>query len=93
MLVHVDLFCGGGLGQAGHGHDVAGEGDDETRPGTDLQAAYGDGEVLRRAQKGGVIGEGILGLGHADGKVPKAQGLQLGGLLLAARVRVTPLPR
>ena len=82
MLVHVDLFGGGDLGQAGHGEDVAGEGNQEAGAGGDLNVPHGDGEVLRGTQELGVIGEGILGLGHADGQVIKAEVGELLELLL-----------
>ena len=65
ILVHVDLLGGGHFGQAGHGHDIAGEGDDEASSGAHLQVADGNLKALGRAQQGGVVGEGVLGLGHA----------------------------
>ena len=65
VLVHVDALGGRDLRKTGHGHDVAGEGHQEAGAGRDLQVAHGDGKALGRAQKGGVIGEGLLGLGHA----------------------------
>ena len=38
-LVHVDLLGGGDFGQAGHGHNVAGEGNNEACACGDLQVS------------------------------------------------------
>ena len=44
--VHVDIFGGGDLRQAGHGEDVAGEDYYEAGAGGDLHVFHGDGEML-----------------------------------------------
>ncbi len=93
VLVHVDLLGGGDLGQAGHGEDVPGQGHEEARPGGHLQVPHGDGEVLRRAQQLGVVGEAVLGLGHADGVVAIPLRRKLGGLLSGRFGEDHSLPR
>ena len=82
VLVYVHLFGRRHFGQAGQGHDVAGEGDQEPGAGGHLNIAYRDGEAPGRAQQGGVIREGVLSLGHADGQGAKAQLSELRRLLL-----------
>ena len=76
------------LGQARHGHDVAGERHHEAGAGSDLDVPHRDTEALGRAQALGVVGEGVLGLGHADGQVGEALLLDLGHLLLRGRGEV-----
>ena len=51
VLVYVHLFGRGHFGQAGHGHDVAGEGDQEPGAGGHLNIAYRDGEAPGRARR------------------------------------------
>ena len=69
-------------GQAGHGHDVAGEGNQEAGAGGDLHVAHRHGEAGGRAQLGLIVGEAVLGLGHADGHLVEAQSGELLDLLL-----------
>ena len=85
VFVHVDLLGGGDPGQAGHGHDIPGEGDDEAGAGAHLQVANGDLKALGGPQQGGVVGEGVLGLGHANRHIPEAEGFQLGDFFLSRR--------
>ena len=84
VLVHVDLFGSGDLGETGHGHDVTREGHDEPGAGADLQIPHSDGEALRRTQQSGIVGQGILGLCHAHRQIAEAQIKELLGLLLGA---------
>ena len=53
VLVHVDALGSGDLRQAGHGHDLTGEGNEEACARGDLDIAHGDGEALRRASFAG----------------------------------------
>ena len=39
---------------------------------SDFEVADGDFEVARATGFGGVVGEGVLGFGHADGQVSQA---------------------
>ena len=48
-------------------------------------------EAAGRAQQGLVVGEGVLGLGHADGQVAEAQVGELLGLLLGVGGEHHPL--
>ena len=50
VLVHVDALGGGNLGQAGHGHDLAGQGTQKAGTGGNLHVPDGDGEVPGSAQ-------------------------------------------
>lgn len=68
----VDGFGGGDFGQGGHAHHGAGEGDEEAGSVGDFEVAHGDVEVARATGFGGVVGEGILGFGHADGQISQA---------------------
>ena len=71
VIGHVDALRGGNLRQTGHGHDITGEHHDEAGTGGHLHVLNGYGEVFRCAQFGGIIGEAVLGLGHADGNLSK----------------------
>ena len=46
--VDVDTLCSRYLRQAGHRHDVAGQGNHEASASGDLDVAHRDGEVARR---------------------------------------------
>ena len=81
VLVDVDALGSRDFRQTGHGHDITGEGDDEAGAGGDLQVADRDPEVFRCALLGRVIGEGVLGLGHADGHLVEAELFELFQLL------------
>ena len=70
-LVYVDGLGGGGFGQAGHGDDLAREGHDKARARAQAHLAHGDGEVLRPSDELGVVGEGVLRLGHTHGQRPE----------------------
>ena len=52
--------------QARHGHDLAGDGDDEAGARRKPHLAHGDDVAFRRAAQVRVGGEGILRLRHAD---------------------------
>jgi hypothetical protein len=56
VFVDVDRFSGRLARQAGHGHDVTRQGDDETGSGADAQFADRDRKAGRPAQQGGIIG-------------------------------------
>lgn len=74
FLVDVDGQGRRSFGQARHGHDVSRDGHEEPRPGGDADLADGDGEVPGPPLDGRVVGEGGLGLGHADQKPVQSQG-------------------
>ena len=61
VLVHVDLLGGGRLRQAGHGHNVPGQGHQEAGAGGHLDVPHGDGKILRGPQQVLVVGEGGTG--------------------------------
>ena len=81
VLVYVDPLRCGNLGKSGHGHDIAGQGNDETCARADLEVADGNSEALGSTEQSGVIGERVLGLGHADGQSREAEVSQLFDLL------------
>ncbi len=81
VLIDVDALGGRDFRQAGHGHDVTGEGDDEAGAGGDFEVADRDAEIFRCALLGRVIGEGVLGLGHADRHLVEAELFELLELL------------
>ena len=76
VFVHVDFFGGRYFRQTGHFHDAAADGDDEARAGRQGQAADGDGEAARTAQKFGVVAERILRFRHAHRQFVQAQFFQ-----------------
>ena len=71
------LFGRRHLRQAGHGHDVAADHDDELGAGGEPHLAHVDHVVRRRAAQPRVGGERVLGLGHAHRVVAVAVVLQL----------------
>ena len=75
----------GTLRQTRHGHDVARERDDEPGAGGRVDVADGEPEAGRSAQLGGIVGEGVLGLGDADRGLPEPHRLALGDVLLRGR--------
>jgi hypothetical protein len=76
-----DLLGGGDLGQSGHAHDVAGQGDNEAGSGGEAQLADREGVAGGRALGVGVGAEAVLGLGDADREVAVAGGFEgLGAL-------------
>ena len=81
----VDLVGGRDLGQARHPHDLSGQGHQEPGAGGQLHFPDRDLEARGAPQLLGVVAEGVLGLGHADGQVPKAGLLQ--GVELVASLR------
>ena len=84
VFCDVDAFCGGNLGKTGHGHDVAGQNDDEACACGDLDVADGDGEAFGCAEELLVIGEAVLRFCHANGKLVKAECSQSSDLLLCS---------
>ena len=79
--INIHLLCRRVGWQARHGEDAARESHDEAGPGGDTQFTHSDGKALGTAQLHGVIGKRILGLGHADRHLVKAQGLDFLQLL------------
>ena len=71
--IEVNLLSGGGAGQAGHGHDVAADGDDE--PGTGGEAHFADSKIVaeRSALLRGIGGKAVLGLGDAHRQMAEAE--------------------
>ena len=57
------------LGQSGHRHDIARQGDDEARTGIDAQFSNFDGKSSRCSEELGIVGERVLRLGNTDGHV------------------------
>ena len=81
VLVDIDSLSRRNLGKSGHGHDVTGQGNDEACARADLEVAHGDGKALGSTQQCRIVGEGVLGLSHADGKSREAEVCQLFDLL------------
>src|SRR4051795_6041404 len=67
-LVHVDPLGRRSLGQTWHPDDLTGEGDEKSRSRGNLDVADGQCETLGTATELGIIGERVLGLGHANGQ-------------------------
>ena len=68
-------------GQARHGEDAAGQRNREARAAAGGKAPDMQGVALRTAQQLGVIAEGVLGFGDADGGVFQTEGGHLRQLL------------
>ena len=73
MLVHIDALGSRHFGQAGQGHNIAGQRHGKAGAGGDLHIAHGDAEALGTTFFFWSSDEGILGLGHADRHLGKAQ--------------------
>jgi len=72
VRIDVDVVDAGAGRQAGHGRHGPDEREEEARTDGSSDVTDGQGEPRGRALDGGVGGEGVLGLGHADGKVVEA---------------------
>ena len=57
MFINIYSFGGWFFGQAGHAHNIAGDGYHETCACSDLNFPYGHNEVFRTAQQFGIVGE------------------------------------
>ena len=66
------MIGGRHLGKPGHQHHVPGHGHQKARAGAGLDLPDGDLEIFGPAQQGGVVRQGILGLGDDDGQLPAA---------------------
>ena len=73
FVIDIHVFGSRFLRQAGHGQDVAGKRYDKAGTGGDAQFSYGDGKAFGAANLRGIVGQGILGLGHADGHLVEAE--------------------
>mmetsp|Transcript_14930 Transcript_14930/g.38363 ORF Transcript_14930/g.38363 Transcript_14930/m.38363 type:complete len:613 (+) Transcript_14930:23-1861(+) len=82
LQVQVDVIVGGAGGQARHGHHGADEREDEARAGGGAHVADGQHEAAGGALDLGVVGEGVLRLGHADGQLVQAHLGEAGNLFL-----------
>lgn len=76
-LVDGDVKGRGALGEARHGHDRASEHDDELSTGGEANIGDVEGVARGSVDGGGVIGEGVLGLGNAHGEVAVSVLLEL----------------
>jgi hypothetical protein len=83
----------GASGRPGHPHDVAADRDQEPGAGRDLDLAHGEREALGPAEQPGLLGERVLGLGHADRQVrqPELGDRPQIGLGLGGQVHVTEM--
>ena len=72
VLVEVDRLGGRLLRQPGHGQDVAGVGHHEAGTRRELGVADGHREVPGPPELLRVVGERVLGLGHADGQLARS---------------------
>ena len=61
-----DSCTAGACGQAGHGGDGAADGEDEAGADAGPDLPDREHEVAGRPDQLGVVGEGVLRLGHAD---------------------------
>ena len=82
--VHVDALRGGSFRQARHREDIPRQRHDEARPGGHAQLAHSYVEILRRAELRLVVGEAVLRLCHAHGKLSEA--LRIERFELSARL-------
>lgn len=86
--VGFETFGGGDFGQGGHTHHFAGEGDEKPGPVGKFEFAYGDGEAFGSTQQFGVVREGFLGFGHANGEFTKTEPFEFGQLFRGVRGEV-----
>src|SRR4051812_26625295 len=79
---HPNRFGGWDLRKAGHGHDVAGQRDNEACTSGRIDIPNCDTKTGGAAKLGGIIGEGVLSLGYADRRLPQAHRLTLRDVLV-----------
>ena len=77
FIVNINAHERGLRGKPRHGGDVAAQGVDKARAGGKAHIAHRQPEAFWRALESGVVGERILGLGHAHGQVSVALRFQL----------------
>ena len=71
VVIHIDLGRCGDFGQARHGHDIAGQHNNESCAGRHLHIFNGDRKVFRRTELGHIVREAVLRLGDTDGATVK----------------------
>ena len=72
FIIYINPFSSRMFWKAGHGHDLAGQNDDEASTCRNLHFPYMQSESRRSAQLGGIITEGSRGLGNAYRHMAKA---------------------
>ena len=87
-LINVDVQRAGGFGKPRHSHNISSADDNKPGAGAHLHIPHRNPEVPGRAQLGGVVAEGILGLGHADGQPVQPDALDVRQRFLGLRGEV-----
>ena len=85
VIINIHILSSRFLGQTGHGQDIAGKRYDKACSGGDSEFSYGYGKACGTTNLCGIIREGVLGFGHADGHFVKAEFLDFGELFLCCR--------
>ncbi len=64
LFIDIDVFRRWFIGQSGHTHDVACDGNNESGAGGNLDLPYRHNEIFRTSQQFRIVGKGFLRFCH-----------------------------